>query len=594
MAALACALASCRHPAPPPEEPDAWGVPQGRGSGVKVERAPFPKGAPAPVMAVLERELEVNLGGLQAEGLEPAYFLAYDMARVEGLWLEAREGVLVRADRDLDRTVDVDVRVGSRKLDNSRPLGDEITQGQGLGSLLPVSLQDEELSIAQSLWLETDRQYRSAVAALAEIRSEEELRSQGTDEVRSPDFSEEKPLVRAQAPVALDLDAIEQTWAPVVRRVSQELAADPRVLESRVVLVADVENHHFINSEGTRVQHGRVRVRVILEAQAQAEDGMVLGRHANFDAHVPEQLPPEDTLLSAARRVRSEVLALREAPLAEPYIGPALLDARSAAVFFHELVGHRLEGHRQKLDEEGQTFTGRLGKRVLPWFLDVVDDPTAAVLGGVPLAGHYFVDDEGVPAERTVLIERGKLKTFLLARSPVLPFRHSNGHGRRERGNPVVARQGNLIVTSRRTMGRKALRHELLAEVRRQGKPYGLLLREVDSGYTLTDRSGPQAFKVVPTMVYRVYADGRPDELVRGADLVGTPLSAFETIVATGERPGVFNGMCGAESGWVPVSAVSPAILLRTIEIERASHERDRPPLLPPPAAARTREGEAP
>jgi TldD protein len=220
---------------------------------------------------------------------------------------------------------------------------------------------------------------------------------------------------------------------------------------------------------------------------------------------------------------------------------------------------------------------------VLPWFLDVVDDPTISKLGGAPLSGHYFVDDEGVTSRRTTLVERGKLKTFLLGRSPVRPFMHSNGHGRREPGFQVVARQGNLVVTSRKALTRKQLRAALIEEVERQDKPYGLLFTDISGGYTLTDRSGPQAFKVEPLMVYRVYRDGRPDELVRGVELVGTPLQAFETILATDDKPGIFNGVCGAESGWVPVSAVSPSLLLRNIEIERGVHDRDKPPLLAPP-----------
>lgn len=223
---------------------------------------------------------------------------------------------------------------------------------------------------------------------------------------------------------------------------------------------------------------------------------------------------------------------------------------------------------------------------MLPSFLDVVDDPTVTTLGGTPLSGHYFVDDEGVPAQRTVLVERGKLETFLLGRSPVLPFARSNGHGRRSPGYQTVARQGNLVVTSRRTYTSRELRQQLVGEIKRQGKPYGLRFSDIDGGYTITDRSGPQAFRVTPLMVYKVYPDTRPDELVRGVEIVGTPLSSFDTIIGTDDQPGIFNGMCGAESGWVPVSAVSPSLLLESIEIERAAHDRDRPPMLAAPEAA--------
>jgi predicted Zn-dependent protease len=303
--------------------------------------------------------------------------------------------------------------------------------------------------------------------------------------------------------------------------------------------------------------------------------------------HRPEQLPTRATLVAQVTALRDELLALRAAPLAEPYTGPAVLEGKAAGVFFHEIFGHRLEGHRQKDDFEGQTFTDQIGKRVLPEFIDVIDDPTAARLGETPLAGHYFVDDEGVSARPTVLVDEGKLKTFLLSRSPVVPFVASNGHGRRAVGHRVVARQGNLIVSARKSVSSGELREELIDEIKRQRKPYGLLFKDIEGGYTLTDRQGPQAFKVEPLMVYRVFADGRPDQLVRGVEIVGTPLSAFERIVAADDRPAVFNGMCFAESGWVPVSAVSPSLLLRTLEVERSMHDRAKPPLLPPPKRER-------
>lgn len=578
------AMLGCRPG--PSEVPDGavWGGGARRQKPIVMERAEPPAGEPAAVMDVLERELDANLTRLQADELEePAYYLGYDLVEVHDLWLEAQNGALLRDDRDADRTIDVDVRVGERQLDNSHTQGGNFGPGNGLGSALPVSMEDVELSLAQALWLDTEQQYRDAVQALRSIRNEQQMRSEG--EQRHPDFSQEKVLVHTEPRAELDLDELRARWTPVVQRLSQVLGADSVALDSRVVFLVEVRNRHFINSEGSRVQSGQTRLRVAMDIMTKAEDGMELVRSEQFDAHVPAQLPRPDELEAAAKRLREELAALRDAPLAEPYTGPAVLEGRAAGVFFHEIFGHRLEGHRQKDDLEGQTFTRMLDKKVLPSFLDVVDDPTVSSLGSVPLNGHYFVDDEAVEARRVVLVDRGKLKGFLLSRSPVLPFKRSNGHGRRERGYQSIARQGNLIVSSRKTLSRKDLRAALRDEIRRQNKPYGLWFADIEGGYTTTDRSGPQAFKVLPRLVYKVYADGKPDELLRGADIVGTPLAAFETILATGDQPGIFNGMCGAESGWVPVSAVSPSLLLRGLEIERAAHDRDRPPLLPPPGS---------
>jgi predicted Zn-dependent protease len=221
---------------------------------------------------------------------------------------------------------------------------------------------------------------------------------------------------------------------------------------------------------------------------------------------------------------------------------------------------------------------------VLPEFLTVFDDPTRRFFGEVPLNGFYLYDEEGQPAQRASLIEKGVLKGFLMGRSPLKDFAHSNGHGRAQPGLPPVSRQGNLVVESSRQLPPAQLRELLLSEVKKRGKPYGLIFEEISGGFTNTRAGGaPQAFKVIPLVVTRVYADGRPDELVRGVDMVGTPLASFEKIVATGDDADVFNGFCGAESGWVPVSAVSPSLLVSDIEVEKKGKHFDRGPILPSP-----------
>jgi predicted Zn-dependent protease len=277
---------------------------------------------------------------------------------------------------------------------------------------------------------------------------------------------------------------------------------------------------------------------------------------------------------------------LKLAPIAEPFVGPAILSGRAAGVFFHEIFGHRVEGHRQKDQAEGQTFTKSVGLPVLPTFLSIYFDPTVRKAAGTDLNGSYRYDDEGMPGQRLTVVDRGVLRAFLMSRSPVLQFDKSNGHGRRQPGFEVVSRQSNLIVESGNTVSDARLREMLREEIRRQNKPYGLYFEEVTGGYTQTRRGGLQAFAVLPLVVYKVYPDDRPDELVRGVDIVGTPLASFSKILATSNRPEVFNGYCGAESGSVPVSAVSPALLVSEIETQRKEKSSDRPPLLPRPVPA--------
>jgi len=259
------------------------------------------------------------------------------------------------------------------------------------------------------------------------------------------------------------------------------------------------------------------------------------------------------------------------------------MSPEATGVFFHETIGHRLEGQRQEDQEEGRTFKGHLGRRILPEFVDVADDPTLTAWDGIPLNGHYRVDDEGVRASRASLVESGVLRGFLLSRRPVEGFEHSNGHGRSDGFQRPVGRMATLVVQGRTPVSPERLREMLLEEVRRQHKPYGLIIETIAGGSTNTSSYGYQAFKGVPRVAYRVDAETGAMELVRGVEIVGTPLSSINKIVATSDRYGVFNGYCGAESGPVPVSTVAPEMLFAEIELQRSQDTRERAPVLPAP-----------
>ena len=401
------------------------------------------------------------------------------------------------------------------------------------------------------------------------------------EEDGSADFSRESPEVAIGPLASIAIDV--EPWRERLKEYSALLDSHPEIHESNATLTAIATNKYLVNSEGTKVQHGTVQVRVALYAATSADDGMELYRYESFDAHSPDRLAGEDTVRQAIDRMVTDLLALREAPAIEPYTGPAILSGRAAAVFFHEIFGHRIEGHRQKSETEGQTFTKKIGERILPEFVSVYSDPTRERAGGTDLAGHYRIDDEGVRSRPVTVVENGVLRNFLMSRSPVEGFAQSNGHGRRQPGRAPVGRQSNLIVESSQTVSDSELRDLLVEEIERQGKEFGLLFTEIAGGFTFTGRMVPQVFQVTPIMVYRVYADGRPDELVRGADLIGTPLISFSGIIATGTEQQVFNGFCGAESGMVPVSGVAPAILTAQIEIQKQPKAADRPPLLPRP-----------
>jgi len=375
----------------------------------------------------------------------------------------------------------------------------------------------------------------------------------------------------------------QNAWANEIRRLSAGFMKHRDVYESIVYLQAGSNRSYLATSEGTALEQPSAMSRLMIEGQTRADDGMELLRVETFQASSPDQLPSEAELAAKVQKISADLAALRTAPAAEPYAGPAMLSGRAAAVFFHEVLGHRLEGHRQRDEREGQTFTKKINQQVLPAFLTVVDDPTLKELNGVKLAGTYDFDDEGVPATRVPAVENGILKNFLTSRMPITGFSHSNGHGRKQAGLMPTGRQGNLIVTSTNTVKDAELGQKFIEEIKKQGKPYGLYFEDIQGGFTLTTRAQPQAFQVIPVMVWRVYADGRPDELVRGVDIVGTPLASLNNIMLTGDTLQVFNGVCGAESGQVPVSAAAPAMLFSEIEVQKRGKGTQRPPLLPPP-----------
>jgi predicted Zn-dependent protease len=507
----------------------------------------------------------------------PPYFLSYTVRDTSFVSIRALYGALAESSAGRTRSADVQVRVGDPKLDN--------THGTHRGSAVnsqQLPLGDDREALARSLWLATNTGYGNALDNYLRVQTEAEVRAKEED--TSPDFSQQAPQRHIGA-VAPSIVIDRAAWEERVRELSRIFRDYPDVYENMVFLTVQNETDYFASSEGSQIVAPHLQARIVAVAVTRADDGMDLFREQTFEAETVDGLPTQAVLASAMRDLGKSLEALRKAPVTEPFDGPAILSGRAAAVFFHEVLGHRLEGQRQRGDEEGQTFTKDVGKSILPDFLSVADDPTVNTFGSTWLSGGYQYDDEGQKAERVDLIQDGVLKTFLMSRLPIASFGASNGHGRAESGHVPTGRQGNLIVTSTKSVPDSELRKELIDEAKKQGKPYGLYFEDISSGFAVTQRSSPQAFQVIPLVVWRVYVDGRPDELVRGVSIVGTPLAAMKSIIATGDKSEVFNGECGAESGTIPVSAVAPAMLLSTIETQRQPQGTARPPILPIPGA---------
>src|ERR1700728_2259953 len=542
---------------------------------------------PPAVLTAMQDELGRSMQAYSAAD-PPAYFLSYTVSDRQLVDVSGSNGALLSSTEDRARWLEVQSRVGSYQVDDSHKLGDRPPSWTSPGTNVPI---DDDISVLRrEIWRETDRQYRAAAQALIKVKTSQQVQVQ-TAEGGAPDFSHEQPHTSIGPRVEINVD--RKPWEERVRKYTAQFSKSPAVLNSIATFTALGMNQYQVNTEGTKLAFGQVHYRLELYVQSKAPDGMDINRYANFDWLDTKDAPSDKVVFDRIQTMIAETEALDQAPLVEPYAGPALLTGRAAAVFFHAVFGPRAAGFRQQDINEGQTFTSKVGEQILPDFISIKDDPTEAAFRGQMLLGNYSFDDEGVPSENVSLVDHGVLKTFLMSRSPLVTIPESNGHGRRQLGYVPVARQGNLIVSSSKTMTDAQLRSKLIELVKEQGKPFGLLIDDIAGGFTFTGRSQPQAFQVLPLVVYKVFPDGRPDQLVRGVDIVGTPLVSLTKIVATGDTPDIFNGYCGAESGSVPVSAVAPAILISEMEVQKKQTSTDKPPILPPPAHDPQAKGQA-
>ncbi len=513
----------------------------------------------------------------------PPYFISYRVIDQQDGYVGASLGSLVTSDAGRQRLADVQVRIGDYQFDHSHPIEEmDFPDENGFGSQLSIPIDDQTDVIRYSLWRATDAAYRESLERYDMVKNQ---RPGSSLQKKVPDFSREPVATYFEPSLPKLTDMYSRgEWEEKVRRYSSLFKVDPSIVEGAVNF--NILNHrkYYVSSEGTSVVQNTVGVYLYLSASIRATDGELVPLHQSYYAPDVKSLPTDEVIERDIREMIGTLQKLRVAPLADPYTGPALLDGPVAGVFFHEIFGHRVEGHRLRSDFDGQTFKSKVDKRILPETISVYCDPTLPKFAGTFLNGTYQYDDEGVKGKRVTIVDKGTLRNFLMSRSPMDNFLQSNGHGRSDGTTPPVSRQSNLLVEAAKTKSSAELRQMLVKECQRQKKEYGYFFKNVDGGYTFTDRYTPNAFNIFPTVVYRVYANGRPDELVRGVDLIGTPLAMFAEIAAVGNTPGVFTGYCGAESGYVPVSAVSPSLFVRRIETQKKPKAKTEAPIIGVPS----------
>lgn len=532
---------------------------------------------------VLRDELHREYEELKKEEFPP-YHMNYRVIDKQVSYVEASFGAEKGNMYYRQRRLVPQIRIGSMASDNfkDQQMGASASNRGLPSAFLPLEDEGGDAAIRQAVWNETNNRYRFAIEVYQNGMARQSVNVEQED--KAPCFSEAPVEKYFEPPLPAEQQKLDlKKWGERMKRVSAVFNDYPELLDGKAAVTYTVERRYFLNTEGTEVVQNLTYARVMISGQVKADDGMMLPLNLSYFAYNPKDLPSDEQMITEARQIAKTLQALRTAPMVDPFTGPALLSGAASGVFFHEIFGHRTEGQRMKSDSDGQTFKKMVGQSVLPADMQVFDDPTLQSYAGSDLNGFYKYDDQGVKAQRVNVVEDGKLKDFLMTRTPIDNHPVSNGHARAEAGFDPVSRQSNLVIETKDHKSWEELRALLLEEIKKQGKEYGYFFKEVTGGLTYTGKGSTNSFNVTPLEVYRIYPDGRPDELVRGVDLIGTPLSMFSNIIHAGGKAQVFTGMCGAESGQIPVTAISPTILVNKVETQRKTKSQDILPILPRP-----------
>ena len=542
------------------------------------------------LLGLLKEELAQQMKELKGEEFPP-YHMNYRVIDVTSSVVSASFGALMNSQQYRSRTLVPQIRLGDEKLDNFRfsQMGAPMSQYQGPSSArLPLDEVNNEDAVRQAIWNEVNNRYKFAVDMYQKTKAQSSVNVEEED--KAPYFSEAKVEKYYEAPLPAEKMTIDRDkWAARMKEISAVFKNQPGIMKGDAIMIYTVERRYFVNNEGTEVVQNLPYARIMVFGETKADDGMELPLNLSYFAYDPADLPGNDRIIADAKEMVKTLEALRVAPVVDPYTGPALLSGPASGVFFHEIFGHRIEGQRMKSESDGQTFKKMIGQLVLPADMHVYDDPTIREYAGEDLNGFYRYDDQGVKAERVDVVVNGKLNDFLMTRTPIDGHPRTNGHARASDAFDPVSRQSNLVIETSNPKTNEELRQLLIEEVKKQDKEYGYFFKEVTSGFTFTGKGGTNSFNVTPLEVYKVFADGRPDQLVRGVDLIGTPLSMFSNIIYAGNDARVFTGMCGAESGSIPVTAISPTILVNKVETQRKAKSQDILPILPPPGGEKAK-----
>jgi TldD protein len=547
------------------------------------------------------RQLRVVGGG----GDETPYFISYTLDDADSFEVNANLGSITSVSRNRFRLPNIEVRVGGYDFDNTGHIYSGIYTGSRYDTE-PFPLDDNYRAMRENLWLGTDHAYKAAVESIARKRAA--LTNAAAPAEKLADFSAAQPVENLPKVARTNFD--EAAWKARMVRHSATFAAYPEILASGVEFHFNQDIAYYLNTEGVALRYQDDGAWVSARAEGQAPDGMVLRDALSTPVLTLAQIPSETELQDSLKALARNVQTLLQAPVGESFTGPALFEPAAAAQLLAQLLGENLRIPRKPISDPNRPvnmvaseFEGRTGSRVLPEWIDVIDDPTQTSYRGKPLAGYYQFDAEGVKAQAVPVIQKGVLKNFLTTRQPVKKELGSNGHARFPAGfGTRWAAIGNLFVKPAESTPLADLKTRLIQMCKERDKPYGLLIRKLDFPFvgsaaeiqTLQSGSANSGGSVRPVsppiLMYRVYPDGR-EELVRGMRFRGLSTRSLRDILAASTETTAFdyinNGAPLARSGvggYVSLtSVISPGLLFDELEVDQLQNPLQRPALVPPP-----------
>ena len=343
-------------------------------------------------------------------------------------------------------------------------------------------------------------------------------------------------------------------------------------------------------------------VKIHVDCTTQAPDGMPLHGAINFWAPTVAQLPAEADMIAATDKLSKELSDRRKAPIVDDYGGPILFTGIAADQVVRAMLAENLGGTpAPKTDRPGarESFgetqlAGKVGVRILPLGMSVVDDPTVKTIGKTPVIAIGKFDEEGVATQKVSLVENGTFKRFLMSREPRKGFDHSNGHGYTTSSSGARAHPTNLLVSSSKAVADAEVKKRAIAAAKDEGLAYVLVVERFDEGASEDDldRIDPSMTLPRPAVMKKLYLDGK-EELVRGGSIGAVTLRSLRDILAVGTTPvlypyfgtglpGVFDMMRDGTGGNIG-SIAAPALLFRDADVKKPIGAQKAAPIAPRP-----------